>query len=107
MANISFVGCLWADVWVVRVRCAILDGDGPGLTPVIVSVRQLVADDGSDSSVVHRPGGRNDVSFSSAALAPILRVSACLSPEDPRLPTAQTRRTHAGLFTWLRLKMTV
>lgn len=74
MANISFVGCLWADVWVVRVCGAILDGDGPGLTPVIVSVRQLVADDGSDSSVVHRPGGRNDVGFSSAALAPILRV---------------------------------
>lgn len=32
----------------------------PRLTPVIVSVRQLVADDGADSSVVHRPESRNE-----------------------------------------------
>lgn len=30
----------------------------PDLTPIIISVGQLMADDGSDPAVVHRPGSR-------------------------------------------------
>lgn len=38
----------------------IVAGKVPELTPVVVSVGQLVADDGSDPAIVHRPGSRKD-----------------------------------------------
>lgn len=45
-----------------------IDGKGPELTPIIISVCQLMADDCSDSSIVHRPRSRNDVELSLPAL---------------------------------------
>lgn len=47
----------------------VIDEQSPDLTPVVISVGQLVADDCSDSSVVHRPKSRNDLKSSLAAFA--------------------------------------
>lgn len=66
MGNICFVGYVWANVWLVFMR--FIDGKGPELTPIIISVCQLMADDCSDSSIVHRPRSRNDVELSLPAL---------------------------------------
>lgn len=36
----------------------IVAGEVPALTPVIISVGQLMADDRADPTIVHRPGSR-------------------------------------------------
>lgn len=36
----------------------IVAGEVPDLTPIIISVGQLMADDRSDPAIVHRPGSR-------------------------------------------------
>lgn len=67
MGNICFVGYLCANVWMVYMCSDTIDEEGPDLTPIIISVCQLMADDCSDSSIVHRPRSRNDVKFGLAA----------------------------------------
>lgn len=58
----------------------IVAGEVPDLTPIIISVGQLMADDRSDPAIVHRPGGRKgDGRFKFSLLAIHSRFKLVLS----------------------------
>lgn len=85
--NICFVVYLWAQVWMVCVCVCVLImfEEDPVLTPIIIPVCQLVADDRSDSSIVHRSRSRN---VELGCFYKDSAVTCLVSPGEPPLISA-------------------